>query len=148
MTPFLLFAEFSSRQYNYSAPQAAIDFRKQGEEIVQIRVEIQLTNSYGEVVAAPADSDRNSSSGFSLRPTDFWKDFQVQFHDGDEMISTSSSHGYARYSCGERGPCILTGATLVLEFPAVAFTSDTVSIDVAPPEGDPVSVEFNLTTLR
>lgn len=147
MTPFVLFAEFASRQVNYSAPQAAIDYRSRGEEIVQIRVEIHLTASYGQFVGAPANSDPHSSSGFNLRPSDFWKDFHVQIHDGDELISTSSSHGYANFSCGEGG-CVLTGATLVFEFPAVAFISDTATIDVVSPEGDPVSVEFNLTSLR
>jgi hypothetical protein len=35
-----------------------------------------------------------------------------------------------------------------LEFPAVAFTSDFVTVQVIPPEGDPVSVDFDLTRLR
>lgn len=147
MTPFLLFAEYASRQVNYSAPQAAIDYRNQGEEIVQIRVEIQLTPSYGQLVAAPENSGSNSPSGFILRASDFWRDFQVHIFDGDEPISTSAYHGHANFSCGEGG-CILSGATLVFEFPAVAFTSDTAAIDAVPPEGDPVSVEFNLNSLR
>ena len=147
MTPFLLFAEFASRQINYSAPQAAIDYSNHGDEIVEVRVEIQLTESYGRLVAAPENSSSNSPSGLSLRVSDFWKDFQVLIYDGDERISTSTSHGRANFSCGEGG-CILTGATLVFEFPAVAFTSDTASIDVVPPEGDPVSVEFDLNSLR
>ena len=141
MTPFLLFAEYASRQVNYSAPQAAIDYRNHGEEMVQIRVEIQLTASYGQFITT------GSNSGFLLRASDFWRDFQVHIFDGDEQISTSTSHGHANFSCGEGG-CILTGATLVFEFPAVAFTSDTAAIDVDPPEGDPVSVEFDLARLR
>lgn len=141
MTPFLLFAEYASRQVNYSAPQAAIDYRNHGEETVQIRVEIQLTASYGQFIST------GPNSGFLLRASDFWRDFQVHIFDGDEQISTSASHGHANFSCGEGG-CILTGATLVFEFPAVAFTSDTAAIDVDPPEGDPVSVEFNLNSLR
>jgi hypothetical protein len=147
MTPFLLFAEFASRQLNYSAPQAAIDYRNQGDEIVQIRVEIQLTETYGQFVAAPQNSGANSPPGFTLRVRDFWNDFQVQFHDGDNKLLPSSSHGHANLNCGEDG-CFLTGATLLFEFPAVAFTSDTATIDIAPPEGDPVSVEFNLNSLR
>lgn len=147
MTPFLLFAEYSSRQVNYSAPQAAIDYRNQGEEIVQLRVEIQLTATYGQFVAPSANSGSNSPSGFILRASDFWRDFQVHIFDGDEPISTSASHGHANFSCGEGG-CVMTGATLVFEFPAVAFTSDTATIDVAPPEGDSVSVVFDLSSLR
>lgn len=147
MTPFLLFAEYASRQVNYSAPQAAIDYRNQGEEIVQLRVEIQLTATYGQFVAPPANSGSNSPSGFILRASDFWRDFQVYIYDGDEPISTSAFHGHANYSCGRTG-CTLIGATLEFEFPAVAFTSDTASIDVVPPEGDSVSIEFDLSSLR
>jgi hypothetical protein len=40
------------------------------------------------------------------------------------------------------------GAALELEFPAESFTSDSATILVTPPEGDPVSVDFNLTSLR
>jgi hypothetical protein len=147
MTPFLLFAEYSSRQVNYSAPQAAIDYRNQGEEIVRILVEIQLTASYGQFISTPENSGSNSQSGFLLRASDFWRDFQVHIFDGDEPISTSAFHGHANFSCGKAG-CILTGATLVFEFPAAAFNSDTATIDVVPPDGDTVSADFDLARLR
>jgi len=43
----------------------------------------------------------------------------------------------------------MTGATLKFEFPADAFTpSDSTTIDIDPPEGDPVSVDFDLIRLR
>jgi archaellin len=35
-----------------------------------------------------------------------------------------------------------------LEFPAGAFTSDFVTVQVIPPEGAPISVDFDLTRLR
>jgi hypothetical protein len=37
---------------------------------------------------------------------------------------------------------------LYLKFPASAFTSDTATILVTPPEGPEVSVDFGLTDLR
>jgi hypothetical protein len=43
---------------------------------------------------------------------------------------------------------MLIGATLEFDFPADAFTSGTAAIQVTPPEGDPVSVDFDLTRLR
>jgi hypothetical protein len=148
MTPFLLFAEFASRQFNYSAPQAAIDYRNQGDEIVRIFVEIQLTPSYGQFVALPANSGSNLPSGLIRRSSGFWKDFRVQIYDGEQPISPSFSDGHAHSSCGRRGPCALIGATLEFEFPAVAFSSNTASIEVVPPEGAPVSVEFYLASFR
>jgi hypothetical protein len=49
--------------------------------------------------------------------------------------------------CGENG-CDLTGATLRMEFPAAAFTSNDATVHVSPPEGPEVFVDFDLTTLR
>ncbi len=42
----------------------------------------------------------------------------------------------------------MTGATLKFKFRADAFTSDSATIRVDPPEGDPVSVGFDLIRLR
>jgi hypothetical protein len=40
------------------------------------------------------------------------------------------------------------GAALELEFPAETFTSDSATIQIRPPESDPVSAVFDLTRLR
>jgi hypothetical protein len=82
------------------------------------------------------------------RPHDFWRDFHVQIFDGDQTLSPSDYHGHANYSCGRYGPCFLTGATLEFDFPADAFISDSATVQIDPPEGDPVSVDFDLSTLR
>ena len=146
-TPFAQVAQLSDRHIgNYSAQQAQLDHRGQ-EEVVEIFVEIQLTSSYGPLVAFPAGS-RSSSATLIPRPHDFWRDFHVQILDGEQTLSPSDYHGRANYSCGRYGPCFLTGATLEFDFPADAFTSDTATIEVTPPEGDSVSVDFDLSTLR
>ncbi len=148
-TPFVQLVRQSDRNIgSYSAQQAQLDHRSQGQEIVQIFVEIQLTDSYGRVIPISENSRSNSPSAFVLRPHDFWKDFHVRIYDGDEELTPADSHGHANSSCGRGGPCILTGATLEFDFLAVAFTSDTATIEVIPPEGDPVSVEFDLSSLR
>lgn len=148
-TPFVQLVHHSDLNIgSYSAQQAQLDHRSQGEEIVQIFVEIQLTDSYGRVIPTSENSRSNSPSAFVLRPHDFWKDFRVRIYDGDEELAPADSHGHANSSCGRRGPCILTGATLEFDFLASAFTSDTPTIDVTPPEGDPVSVDFDLSSLR
>jgi hypothetical protein len=43
---------------------------------------------------------------------------------------------------------MLTGATIQFEFLAESFASDSATIQVTPPEGDPVSLDFNLVSLR
>lgn len=137
-TPYVQMVQYFSRQSNYSAQQAALDYRHFGEELVRVLVEIRLTPSYGRFIAATN----------SPRPHDFWKDFTFQVYDGEEALTPYASHGHANDACGRGGPCFLIGATIELEFPATAFTSDSATIEVDPPEGDLVSVNFDLPSLR
>jgi hypothetical protein len=148
LTPFAQLAQLSSSYVgNYSAQQALLDHRGQ-EESVKITVEIYLTNSYGPLIPNPKCSRSGSSQGLIPRPYDFWRDFRVQVFDGDKLLSPSDLGGRPLYRCGRTGPCRPRGAALDLEFPADAFTSDSVTVQVIPPEGDPVSVDFNLASLR
>jgi hypothetical protein len=148
LTPFAQFAQFSGNYVgNYSAQQARLDHRGE-EETVKITVEVYLTNSYGALIATPAGSRSRSSSALQPRPYDFWKDFRVQVYSGRQLLSPSDLSGRSLYRCGRFGPCRPRGAAIELEFPANAFTSDSATIEVLPPEGDPVSVDFDLTRLR
>jgi hypothetical protein len=126
VTPFLGAAQLSGSYIgNYSAQQAELDHRGAGKEIAKITVEIQLTESYGQFIA-PVNANSRSSSASSLipRPHDFWRDFRVQIFNGDQALPNSVYHGSSNYSCGDYGPCILTGATLTFEFPADNFSDD------------------------
>lgn len=148
LTPFALVAQLSSqRTMNYSAQQAAQDHRKQ-EEFIRIIIQIQLTESYGALIPRPTGSRSGSPIGYALRPADFWKDFQVQVFDKNKSLVPLDSSGDPTYSCDGHGSCILTGATLRFDYPAKAFTSDSPTIQITPPEGDPVSVDFDLSRLR
>jgi hypothetical protein len=148
LTPFAQLVQLSDRHVgNYSAQQARLDHLGQ-EEFVEIIVEIQLTPSYGAFIASPTSPRSSSPLALIPRPHDFWRDFQVQIYEGDQPLLPSASHGHANYNCGHEGPCFLTGATLQFELPAGAFTSDSATIQVISPEGEPVSVEFNLASVR
>jgi hypothetical protein len=148
LTPFALFAQGSSqRTMNYSAQQAEQEHRNQ-EEMVRIVIQIQLTETYGALIPTPTSSRSGSPIGFAKRPDDFWKDFEVQVVDKDRALVPGSSSGDSVYSCDSDGGCLLSGATLQFEFPAKAFKSDSPTIQVTPPEGDPVSVDFDLSRLR
>ena len=149
-TPFVRAAQLSNNHLgNYSAQQAELDHRGARKEIVKIIVEIQLTESYGQFIApAKLNSRSGYASALIPRPDDFWRDFQVQIFNGDQALSNAIFHGRPNYSCGDYGPCILTGATLTFEFPADAFSADSASITVEPPEGEPVTADFDLSRLR
>jgi hypothetical protein len=150
VTPFVSAAQLSNNYIgNYSAQQAELDHREAGKEIVKVTVQIQLTETYGQFIAAAKPNSRSgSTSALIPRPDDFWRDFQVQIFNGDQALSNAVYHRHPNYSCGEYGPCILIGATLTFEFPAEAFSADSASITVKPPEGESVTADFDLGLLR
>lgn len=146
-TPFALLVQHSSRQPNYSAQQAEKDHHPD-EETVVIEIQIFLTRSYAAVIPTRLGSRSGTSVGYRPRPSDFWRTFKYRvFDDKDELVIDNLT-GEPTYSCFGDGPCELNGATVRIEFPATAFTSDTAGIDIIPPEGDPVSVDFDLSSLR
>jgi hypothetical protein len=145
-TPFALLVQYSSRQSDYSAKRAEKDHHPD-DEIVSIQVEIALTQSYGPFLAKPTGSRSGSPMGYRLRSSDFWRTFKFRVYEGDEEITTTDLTGEPQYQCSDDG-CTLTGAIVRLQFPATAFTSNSATIDVTPPEGDPVSIDFDLSQLR
>jgi hypothetical protein len=149
LTPFAQLVHYSDAFVgNYSAQQAALDHSAH-PETVEITVEILLTDSYGAIIATPASARSGAPQTYQLRSHDFWKDFQVQVFEGDEIRAPAQFTGEPNVLCSRYGAyCNLIGATLHLEFPASAFTSDTVTVQVLPPEGPEVSVDFDLTALR
>jgi hypothetical protein len=147
-TPFALAAQLSSQHSSgYSAQQAALDHRGQAES-VRILVQISFTESYGALIPRPTGSRSGSPTGYVLRPYDFWKDFDIQVFSEDRIFKPFTSSGEPNYACSDDGGCTLIGATLQFEFLAESFASDSATIQVDPPEGDPISVEFDLTSLR
>jgi hypothetical protein len=147
-TPFAILVQQSSQHTSgYSAQQAALDHRDQ-PEFVRIVVQIQLTDSYGPYIARPTGSRSGSPTGIVPRPYDFWKDFEVQVSSEDQKLRHFSSSGQPTLSCSDEGGCTLTGATLQFDFPADAFASGSATIDIVPPEGDPISIDFDLDHLR
>lgn len=147
LTPFALLVEHSSRQLNYSAQQAAKDHSAEPESL-RIQVEIALTPTYGQLITEATGNRSSSPAGVRLRPSDFWRSFKVRTFDGEEEITTEDFSGEPQYICSGRGGCHLTGAIIQLHFPATAFTAGTAAIEVTPPEGDAVTVDFDLTHLR
>ena len=148
LTPFALLVQQSSEHSSgYSAQQAALDHRDQ-PEFVRIVVQIQLTDSYGSFIIRPTGSRSGSSTGFVPRPYDFWKDFDVQVSSEDQRLRPFSSSGQPNFICSADNSCTLSGATLQFDFSVEAFASGSATVDVIPPEGDAVSVDFDLDHLR
>jgi hypothetical protein len=149
LTPFAQLVQYSDAFVgSYSAQQAALDHRG-AQETVEISIEILLTESYGAIIADPASPRPDRPQAYKLRSYDFWKDFQVDVIDGDENRKPAHFTGEPTVQCSRYGAfCNLIGGILHLEFPATAFTSDSATIHVVPPEGPEVEVNFDLTALR
>lgn len=148
LTPFAQLTQYSNRVIpNYSAQQATLDHRNQ-KEIVQITIKILLTESYGPLMVSPANDATHSAASLVPRPSNFWKDFDVQVFDGENSLDPSSFDGQPDFHCGKGSSCSLYGATMVLEFPAESFESSDAIVDITIPEGQHVTATFNLSSLR
>ena len=147
LTPYAQIVRASNRTSNYSAQQAQLDYLGKPETIT-VSVVIYLTDSYPAVLTRPTGSRTAAPTGFVFRPSSFWRDFVISVYpgSGDQTISPSAIHGQSFDSCSDNA-CVLAGATVDLEFPADAFSSDA-TIQIDPPEGDQVVVSFDLSSIR
>ncbi len=147
LTPYALLTQHSDRHvYGYSAQQAELEHQSL-VETVKIVIEIQLTDTYSNVMRNPAVRTTGTPMEYLLRPSDFWREFRVQIFNGDESLKPFLYSGHGAHFCGDTG-CTLVGATIQLECLAQSFTSDSVRISIDPPEGNPVVAEFDLASLR
>jgi hypothetical protein len=146
-TPYALLVQQSgTHPSGYSAQQAEIDHRHQ-METVQILIKIQLTDSYAAVIRNPNAPSTANPTEYIPRPTDFWRDFEIKVISEDQAPYALKYSGEPDFVCGDGG-CTLVGATIELEFPAEAFTSDSATVRINPPEGEEVVAEFDLTSFR
>ena len=147
-TPYSqLVSDISQRIGNYSAQQALIDHRGRKETVLCI-IQIQLTETYPAFIPDPARSSSASPINFIPRPYDFWSDFQFHFLEGEDELRPLTTSGRPNYSCGRHGDCILTGATVQLEFLASEFPTNEVQVEIDPPEGDQLTLGFELASVR
>jgi hypothetical protein len=151
LTPYAQVVSLSgNKSAGYSAQQAERDHHADAETVV-VSVDIYLTDSYGPFLAAPTDSRSGSRVGLTPRSSDFWRDFDVSVSSGvssdSRSLSPQDTSGQPIYNCSEYG-CSLVGATITLTFAAAKFPSDSVTVNVVPPEGDEVNLDFDLTSFR
>lgn len=139
-TPYVGVVEHSREMLNYSAPAAEKDFLGK-PTVFRLRVQIDLTDSYGWQIPSPTGTIR-------LRPSDFWKDFAVRLVQKDE-IPSKSLRGTPIYSFGGDGfSSVLTGATIELTYDAEKVKSEDIKVEVLTPGGEQVEVTFDLAALR
>ena len=145
LTPFALIAQYSGRQSDYSAQQAKRD-HDPAKEVVSIN--IQITPSKYDWPSGDKSQGVRSGGPYDYYPQSygFWKTFQYRVFNGKQEVTTKDIIVEPQYDCGDS--CGLAGISVRLQFPATAFTADSATIKVTPPEDETVSVDFDLSVLR
>lgn len=147
-TPFAEAVELSrQRSFGYSAQDAAQDYRKNGDRL-RVTITIEFTDTYGEVSQVKTGQRSGSPNGFSVRPSNFWKDFTYRLFDGDDVIEPLEMHGSPTFrTVGDS--TIMIGAQIVLIYDAQKLSSSSdAAIVVDFPDYPQVVAPFDLTTLR
>jgi hypothetical protein len=147
-TPYAEAVELSrQRSFGYSAQSATQDYRKNGDRI-RVTVTIEFTNSYGELIQEKTSQRSGSPNGFSVRPSNFWKDFTYRLFDGDNLVEPLEMHGNPTFRTVDDST-MMTGAQIVLLYDAEKISSSAdaaVVVDI--PDHQQIVAPFDLTTLR
>jgi hypothetical protein len=125
-----------SRQHSagYSAQQAAEDYKARGNTIL-VRAQVMFTPTY------------------SNRPDDFWHDVSIALVQGDRIAPKSVNGqpvytGQSIYASNLDGTSWVIGADVYAVFDVAGLSSDSVQVEVVPPEGAAVHATFDLQKLH
>ena len=129
-TPYAQVVEASAlHSVGYSDLQAAEDYRKRGDYIA-VRVKVLFTTTY------------------TNRPDDFWRGVSVGLVQNKKHMAAMSVDGQPIYASGEDGGSWIIGADVFVKFSVSGVGSDSLQVEVVPPEGLPVHATFDLKSLR
>lgn len=145
LTPYAQLVRYSSRQGIYSAQQAELDGPRT-LSTVEIAVYIYFANPSSFPLSWTAQpSSRDSGQD---RSVDLWRSYTVRVLDGKELRQPSYVSGQSQSRCASRSGCIRVGTAIFLSLPAEIFSSDIATIEVTTPDGQVISAEFDLNSLR
>jgi hypothetical protein len=114
--------------FGYSAQQANADYRSRGDTL-WVRVLVMFTPTY------------------TNRAPDFWRSVSVGLVQKEHTAAQSVS-GQPIYATDHDGDYSwVIGANVYVLFPAKPITSDSVDVEVVPPEGPKVRASFDLGAL-
>jgi hypothetical protein len=130
------------RSVGYSAQQAEADYRSH-KDVILVRVRLYLTPTYPEVTEGTTPS---GAKGVKLVPPDFWRDVIIHVSQQKALVEKRIS-GTPLYS-GGKGVSVLTGAKVEMEYDAAEVASAPLVVEVAPPNGQKITAEFDLAKLR
>jgi hypothetical protein len=130
-TPYAQVVEASAQHtLGYTSQQAAADYGKRGDFII-VRVKILFTPTY------------------TGRADDFWRGVSVGLVQQGKHMAATSVDGQPIYHSDRDGDnTVLIGANVFVQFSVDAVESDSLQVEVVPPEGPSVHSTFDLDRLR
>ena len=138
----------STASGSYSAQQAQLDYRDRGDSLL-LEVHIQFTPTYNQINAVRPSAKSGDAKGVVLRTEDFWKNFRFGIKQKEDWIDSRSIYSEPEYSSTDSyGSTVLVGAWVFLEFDAPNVASDDTEVHVITPDGQDVSVTFDLSKLH
>jgi hypothetical protein len=145
-TPFAQVIVMShEHSVGYSAQSAAQDYKKNSDTL-QVRVQIRATATFA--LASPAAAPQSPCQGVQRMNSvqECFRDFRFAFSQGNDL-KPKSSYGVPIYSGGDSGG-ILVAADVWFVFSANDVASEPLRVAVSTPDGQLVSIEFDLAALR
>lgn len=141
VTPYAFVVERTARLQNLLAPDAQQQFY--GKRIaIRIRVHIDFTPSYGWQMRSP-------NGGVTLRPADFWRDFNVRLIQHRREIQPLEASGEPNYSFGGEGASsVLVGADIDVQYDPARVRSGPATVLVDTPDGQQIRANFDFSKLR
>jgi hypothetical protein len=149
LTPLAQVVKVSSRTTSgYSAQQAHIDYRDRGDSLL-LEVHIEFTPTYNQMAERRSSNNSKGEKGTVSRSEDFWQDFRYGIKQKEDWIEARSMRGDPEYERSDRyGSNGLIGAWVYLDFDTRNVPSDDTEVHVVTPDGQDVTVTFDLSKLH
>src|SRR6516164_5372140 len=154
LTPYAQAVEISRHKtLGYSAQQAEAEYKTRGDSLL-VRVRIDFTPTYNDVMRVKPTKDDESQPNIAPRPYDFWKDFRFLLTQNGEPLQYRNISGEPQFCVGEGPTCtqsfpgVLVGAYVNLDYDARSVPSQKTQVEVFTPDGQHVVASFDLAALR
>jgi hypothetical protein len=148
LTPLAQVVQVSSQTTSgYSAQQAQLDYESRGDSLLLI-VHIEFTPTYGLIDAGHSSDQAAGAKGITLRTEDFWQGFRYGIKQNEDWIDPRSLRAEAQYGGLDNSGSVLIGAWVYIEYDARNIPSDDTEVHVFTPDGQDVTVTFNLAKLH
>ena len=154
LTPYAQVVDVSRHKtLGYSAQQAEAEYKTRGDSLL-VRVRIDFTPTYNDVMRVKPTKDDGSQPNIAQRPEDFWKDFRFLLTQNDEPVQYRNISGEPQFSLatalsdGTFIAGVLVGAYVNVDYDARSVPSQKTQVEIFAPDGQHVVASFDLATLR